>query len=91
MVQLPRSKRGKQYAVFFVDYLTKWPEVFPVADQSAATIATLLVEEIMSRHEVPAEALSDRGRSFLSGLMGEVQKLLSIHRVNTTACHPQTD
>ena len=75
----------------FVDYLTKWPEVFPVTDQSAATIGTLLVEEIVSRHGVPAEVLSDRGRSFLSGLMAEVRKLLGIHQVNTTAYHPQTD
>ena len=91
VVQLPRTQRGNQYAVVFMDYLTKWPEVFPVADQSAATIATLLVEEIVSRHGVPAEILSDRGRCFLSGLMTEVQKLLGMHRVNTTAYHPQTD
>ena len=75
----------------FVDYLTKWPEVFPVADQSAAMIATLLVEEIVSRHGVPAEVLSDRGRSFLSSLMAEVRKVLGIHQVNTTAYHTQTD
>ena len=91
VVQLPQSRRGNQYAVVFVDYLTKWPEVFPVADQTAATIATLLVEEIVSRHGVPAEILSDRGRSFLSGLMVEVRKLLGIRQVNTTAYHPQRD
>ena len=60
VVQLPRFRRGHQYTIVFVDYLTKWPEVFPVTDQSAATIATLLVEEIVSRHGVPAEVLSDR-------------------------------
>jgi len=51
-----------------MDYLTKWPEVFAVHDQTAATIARLLVEEIVSHHGVPAEILSDRGRTFLSGL-----------------------
>ena len=40
-----------------MDYLTKWPEVFAVHDQAAATIARLLVEEIASRHGVPAEIL----------------------------------
>ena len=48
-----------------MDYITKWPEVFLVADQSAATVARLLVEEIVSRHGVPAEVISDRGRAFL--------------------------
>jgi hypothetical protein len=91
VIQLPRSRRGNQYAVVFVDYLTKWPEVFPVADQSAATIANLLVQEIVSRHSVPAEILSDRGRAFLSGLLQEVQRLLGFRKANTSAYHPQTD
>ena len=91
VIQFPRSEAGNQYAVVFVDYLTKWPEVFAVADQSAATIARLLVEQIVSRHGVPSEVLSDRGKAFLSGLMGEVEKLLGFHKVNTSAYHPQTD
>ena len=75
----------------FVDYLTKWPEVFPVPDQSSATVTKLLVEEVVSRHGVPSEILSDRGQSFLSGLMKEVELLLGFHKINTTAYHPQTD
>ena len=75
----------------FVDYLTKWPEAFAVTDQSAATVAKLLVEQIVSWHGVPAEILSDRGQAFLSGLMKEVETLLGFHKVNTTAYHPQTD
>lgn len=91
VIQFPRSRRGNQYAVVFVDYLTKWPEVFAVPDQTAATIANLLVENIISRHGVPAEILSDRGKSFLSGLMKEVEKVLGFHKANTSAYHPQTD
>ena len=89
VIQFPRSRNGNQYAVVFVDYLTKWPEVFAVPDQSSATIARLLVEEIVSRHGVPSEILSDRGRSFLSGLMKELEILLGFHKVNTSAYHPQ--
>ena len=74
-----------------VDYLTKWPEVIAVPDQSAFTIAKLIVEEVASCRGVPSEILSDCGRSFLSGLMAEVDKLLVLKKVNTTAYHPQTD
>jgi hypothetical protein len=74
-----------------MDYLTKWPEVFPAPDQSSATVARLLVEEVVSRHGVPSEILSDRGQAFLSGLMKEVELLLGFHKVNTTAYHPQTN
>jgi len=91
IIQFPTSKHGNKYAVVFVDYLTKWPEVFAVKDQTAHTVAQLLVEHIISHHGVPAELLSDRGANFLSGLLQEVCSLMGIHRLNTTAYHPQTD
>ena len=91
VIQFPSSQRGNKYAIVFVDYLTKWPEVFPAKDQSALTIARLLVEKVVTRHGVPTQLLSDRGASFLSNLMKNVYKLLGLKKVNTTAYHPQTD
>ena len=46
---------------------------------------------MVSRHGVPTEVLSDRGRAFLSSLMKEVEALLGFYKVNTSAYHPQTD
>ena len=91
VIQFPKSHSGSRYAVVFVDYLTKWPEVFATSDQSSFTIARLLVEHVISRHGVPQELLSDRGPAFLSKLMMEVCKLMGIKKMNTTAYHPQTD
>lgn len=48
VLQLPKSNSGNCYTVVFMDYLTKWLEVFPAADQTAPTIAKLLVEEVIS-------------------------------------------
>ena len=53
----------------------KWPEVFPVKDQSAYTTAKMLVEKIIPRHGVPAQLLSDRGTTLLSKLLAEVYNL----------------
>ena len=72
VLHLPKLSKGNQYVVVFMDYLTKWPEAIAVRDQTALTIAKLLVERIISRHGVPAELLSDRGVAFLSGLLQEV-------------------
>lgn len=91
VVQFPTSSKGNRYAIVFIDYLTKWVEAFPSSDQSALTIARLLVENIISRHGVPKELLSDRGAAFLSKLLHEVYNLMGIHKVSTTAYHPQTD
>ena len=39
VLQLPRSLEGNQYAIVFVDYLTKWPEIIAVQDQMADTLS----------------------------------------------------
>ena len=91
VIQFTSSSKGNKYAIVFMDYLTKWPEVFPAKNQNSLTIARLLVEHIIPRHGVPTQLLSDRGTAFLSKLMVEVYKLLGLKKVNTTAYHPQTD
>lgn len=85
------TENGNRYVVVFLDYLTKWVEAFAIPDQSATTIARILVEEIFCRHGAPEHLLSDRGANFLSDLVQEVCRLLSIKKVNTSGYHPQSD
>ena len=65
VIKFPKSSKGNKYAVVVMDYLTKWPEVFPTRDQTSITIAQLLAEHIMPRHGVPGELVSDREAAFL--------------------------
>ncbi len=78
MLQLPLTASGNRYVVVF--YLTKWVEGFGVPEQSAETIAPLLVNEIFRRHGAPEHLLSDRGPNFLSELFIEVCRLLNIKK-----------
>ena len=48
LIKFPNSKKGNQYAIVFVDCLTKWPEVFAAKYQNSVTVAKLLVEHIIS-------------------------------------------
>ena len=91
ILQLPQTINGNSYVAVFMDYLTKWPEAFAIADQTAETIARLFVEQIVCRHGIPEQLLSDRGANFLSSLMQEVCKLLGVKKLNTSGYHPQTD
>ena len=91
VIQYPKSQSGNQYAVVFTDYLTKWPEVFATKDQTTLTIAELFIEEIVCRHGVPGQLLSDHGAAFLSRLLKEICNLLGVKKINTTAYHPQTN
>ena len=89
VVQLPLTQAGNKYAVVFIDYLTKWVEVFAVPDQTAETVARLFVEGVVCRHGVPQELLSDHGGNFLSELMQEVCRLMGMKKLNTLGYHPQ--
>ena len=82
------THQGNQYAIVFVDHLTKWPEVLGVPDQKAETVAHLLVEHVVVRLGVPERLLSNRVPNFLSSLVQEVCKLLGTVKVNTSGYHP---
>ena len=88
---MPLTEMGNRYIVIFADYLTKWVEAYPVPNQTADTIARLLVENIVCRHGVPNELLSDRGANMLSSLMLTICELVGMKKINTTSYHPQTD
>ena len=88
---MPQTAQGNRYTVVFADYVTKWVEAYPTVDQTSETIARLLVDHICCRHDVPAELLSDCGANLLSSLEVDLCRLLGMKKVNTTACHPQTD
>ena len=91
VLQLPKTAHGNKYAIVFVDYLTKWPVVFAAPDQKAPTIAKLFVKEIISRHGVPNQLLSDRGPAFISKLFLGICECMGVKKVNTSAYHLQCD
>jgi len=68
---LPRTKHSNQYLLVFVDYATRWPEVFATTNRKATTVAEIFVREIHCRHGAPVQLLSDQGKEFLAHVMKE--------------------
>ena len=62
--QMDISHSGNRYALVFQDYLTKWPEVYPVSNRSAPTVAKCLAHLIW-KHEVPMKIIHNRVAEFL--------------------------
>ena len=91
VLKMPLSSSGNKYIIVFMDYLTKWVEAFATSDQRSETIARLLAENIVCRHGVPEELLSDRGTNFLSDLILELCCIVGMKKINTSGYHPQTD
>ena len=57
----PKSHTGAKYIIYFVEFLTKWPESVCVPDITAATVARALKEAVVYRDDAMSELLSDRG------------------------------
>jgi hypothetical protein len=74
-----------------VEYLTKWVEAFALPDQTADTIAKVLVEQVICRFGPSKEILSDRGKNFLSVVMQEVTKIFNMRKISTAPYNPKCD
>ncbi|XP_025084054.1 uncharacterized protein LOC112558046 [Pomacea canaliculata] len=84
----PATERGHRYILTVVDYATRFAEATALKNMETETVAEALLE-IWARIGIPEEVLTDQGRQFVSAVMSEVNRLLSIHHLTTTPYHPQ--
>ena len=84
------SNKGNRYALVFQDYLTKWPEVYPISDHKAHTVADCLADLIW-RHRVPSRIIHDRAPEFLSNVLQDTAVIFGLQQLPTSGGHPQMD
>ncbi|KFD66920.1 LOW QUALITY PROTEIN: hypothetical protein M514_20786 [Trichuris suis] len=85
------QRRGCSYLLTMVDRFTRWPEVVPVPNACAATIAHAFMSTWVARFGVPAVITTDQGRQFQSSLWKELASSLGTKLAPTTAYRPQTN
>jgi hypothetical protein len=69
------TPRGNKYLLTFTDHFTKYAEAFPIADQTAETCARVYATQIVSRHSMGAQLITDQGRAFMSSFFQETCKV----------------
>lgn len=87
---LPPSN-GFKYCLSMIDRFTRWPEVTPLNEITAQTVARALVETWISRFGVPLTIITDQGRQFESSLFNELCQLLNIKHWRASPYHPQSN
>lgn len=87
---LPESQ-GYSYILTMIDRVTRWPEVVPLTNITAETVAKALINGWISRFGIPLKITTDRGRQFESQLFNQLNETLGIHHLRTTSFHAQAN
>ena len=86
----PVSNRGNRWVLTVVDYATRCPEAIALSRIDTETIAEALLG-IFSRVAFPKEVLSDNGTQFVSHVMLEVSRLISVKQIFSSPYHPMAN
>jgi len=84
---LPKSRLGHINALVMQDYFTKWPEVIPLKDETAKSVAGALLLVILTWGP-PVELLSNQGPEFVVELNCKLSRQQGIKRQYAMAYHP---
>ena len=82
------SLRGNKYILSIVDQFTRWIEIYPLPEQSAATTANVFLEGWICRFGVPKIVHTDQGRNFTSQLFQHLCQYLECVKTRTTPYRP---
>ncbi|XP_037526097.1 uncharacterized protein LOC119403222 [Rhipicephalus sanguineus] len=86
----PTSYQGNRYILTMVDFATRYPDAIPLPSIESKMVAEGLME-MFSRVGLPREIVSDRGTNFMSSVMKEFSRLLSVKQLPTTPYHPMAN
>jgi transposase InsO family protein len=87
----PVTPRKNPYLLMFVDHFSKYAEVHPIQDQSAATCAKVFASQIVARHGSGFKLVTDQGAAFMSSFFNETCKILGVRRSRTSSYHPMNN
>lgn len=86
---LESATDGRENVLVMTDVFSKYTQAIPTKDQSARTVAKILVDCWFSHFGVPKRIHSDQGRNLESILVAQLCQQYGIEKSRTTAYHPQ--
>jgi transposase InsO family protein len=87
----PQSRNGNRKVIVMGDMFTRFMMAVPVCDETAATVASTLLDRWILLFGPPEKLLSDRGKVFLGDVIRRICGKVGTKKNFTTGYHPQTD
>ena len=72
--------QGHRYCLMMTDKFTRWPEVIPMIDMTAVTVAKTFYTTCVARFDCSHRITTDQGRQFEATLMSSFTNLLGTRR-----------
>lgn len=92
ITQLPRTQRGKDSIVVFVDRLSKMTHFAAIRTTATAeAVADVFFERVVSQHGLPRSLVTDRDSKFTGAFWTQLCTRMGVKQCMSTAYHPQTD
>ena len=82
---------GNRYIIVATNYCTKWVEAKPIRDNTAASTAKFLYENIWCRFGCPIELVSDQGTHFINKIVHELSTYYVVVHKKCTPYYPQAN
>ena len=86
---MPKDAHGYQYILLIGDVFSKYIQVIPLKEQSAASIRDAFLRHWLFIHGTPQFLLTDQGSNVDGVLMREICDLLGIEKRRSSAYHSQ--
>ena len=86
----PLTDRTNRWILTLVDCATQYPEAIPLLSTTTEVVAEALHSRF-TRVGFPNEVFSYNGPKFVSSVMSEVARLMTIHQVHFTPYHPMAN
>ena len=84
------ESQGYKYILTICDFFTKWPELIPIRDKKATTIAKELYV-LFTRYGCPDVIISDRRTEFCNAVSEAIFTYMRVEHRVSAPYHPQTN
>jgi transposase InsO family protein len=85
------STDGHRYVLTVIDRFTRYPEMIPIKDKSAETVARAFFEQVICRHGTCAHVVSDNGSEFCNEVFDVMNRLFGVKRIRTAPYNPRAN